>query len=76
MFATGEEKGVGFIKGTFTYLLTNYFGGKPPAEFDHLVVTNAEKEIADIRCSTDVPSSGNLGELADLLEGQGFKVVE
>lgn len=73
--ATSEEIGVGFTQGTHTYMVTNYFGGKPPSEFDHVTVTNGDKEIADIRCATDQPTEGSLSEIASNLEKKGFRVI-
>lgn len=75
-FATGEEIGVRFIKGSYSYTLSNFFGGKPPEEFDHLVVENAGKQVADLLCSTELPTSGNLREVASTLEGKGLHVDE
>lgn len=76
LFAAGEEIGLGFTRGTYTYTLSNYFGGKPPSEFDHVRVTNGEKETADIRCSMDLPTEGSLSEIASSLEKKGFKVKQ
>lgn len=75
-FPTGEELGVGFRRGDYTYTILNYFGGKPPTEFDHVIVISGTREVADIRCSMNMPTKGSLRELAAKLEEQGYGVVE
>lgn len=72
--ATGETKKIIFSKGSYKYILQNVFEGKPPADFDELVVYSGSKKLATLEidngCKMDVQKA------YDKLESFGMKVVE
>ena len=74
--ATGENKGVTFAKGDHVYLVQNVFGGKPPSEWDEIVVTLKGKKLTTLTCSNSQMSDGNIQNIFDTLKSKGVKVIE
>jgi len=74
--ATGEKKGVTFTRGDYIYLVQNVFGGKPPSEWDEIVIFLKGKELTTLTCSNSQMSVGNIQNIFNSLKSKGVKVVE
>jgi hypothetical protein len=74
--ATGENKGVTFARGDHVYLVQNVFGGKPPSEWDEIVVYQKGKKLTTLTCSNTKMSDGNIQNIFDALKNKGVKVIE
>lgn len=73
---TGESKGVVFTRGDYQYLVQNVFGGKPPTEWDEIIVTKTGKVITTLSCSNKQKTDGDIQGIFDSLKKKGFKIVE
>lgn len=74
-YATGAAFEINFVRGDFVYTVRNVFVGKPPSEWDEVVVTKGDETIATLSCSNQAPTMGNIHDAFDLLEEGGTKVV-